>query len=91
MPRKTKKEKVIAEYRRKMQTVDNRRLKVDFEDRGLKVDEKNQASSFQSQNPSSILHHPSSNLVKEDLKKTLILSTLAISLEFVLYWLIELR
>ncbi len=42
------------------QTIDDGRSKVDNEDRNLKI-EKNQSSTLNIQNPSSILHPPSSN------------------------------
>ncbi len=98
MPKKTKKEKIIAELRRKLETREPQNEKDD------EVIIK-QKDSYREQTPipnyqlptvrQSRISQPALinlpvNFILRDLKKTFILAGLAISFEFIIYWLTEL-
>jgi len=95
MPRKTKKEKIIAELRRKLEHVEVKNEKLDDEVRNLDILKTgNISTTLVNQNipPQHLTSHltlPTSYIIK-DLRKTFILAGLAISLELIVYWLSEL-
>lgn len=88
MPKKTKKEKIIAELRRKLEATRVRREgeKWVHEVRGEKESTTSPTSIPTSHIPPAL---PTSYIIK-DLQKTFLLAGLAISLELVVYWLTEL-
>jgi hypothetical protein len=95
VPKKTKKEKIIAELRRKLDRIEVRSGKIDLEVRNLdKLEDKStplisKNQDVQFQVPTSNLQLPTSYIIN-DLQKTFFLAGLAISLELVIYWLSEL-
>lgn len=95
MPKKTKKEKIIAEFRRRLEKVKDGNGKTDLEEKEMETwKEKSSLSvsriqDLQSQVPISAFGLPSSFVV-QDLRKTFLLAGFAISLELVVYWLTEL-
>jgi len=101
VPKKTKQEKIIAELRRKLEAT-NTTVKPVISDIGVKI-EKHQApqpitptTNYQIpavKNPigkATIQPNQSNVYIIKDLRKTFLLTTLAISFEFVIYWLTEL-
>jgi len=87
MARKTKKQKIIADYRRKISSLENfsRPLPQKEEKKAVFAPELTTNSPAQSQ---SIYIYPV-QLIKKDLTKTLILSILAISFEVALFLLLQ--
>jgi hypothetical protein len=84
MSKKTRKQKLAAELRRKSQSQNpSNEIKINIED--LKIPEKPQKEQYQKE---SLYVYPV-QLVRKDLTKTLILSILAISLELALFFLLE--
>lgn len=84
MPKKTRKEKIIAELRRKLETAKISDEKVIVE----KKESPRPIPNFQF--PTSNIPTVATSFVLRDLKKTFLLAGLAISLELVVYWLTEL-
>lgn len=93
MSKKTKKEKIIADLRRQLETTKQskweiRNEKLDNEVRAEKKE--NQKSNFPFPSPTSQIQFPTSIMfIKKDLTKTLLLSILAISFELVLYFVLR--
>ncbi|HNP89610.1 MAG: hypothetical protein BWY24_00149 [Microgenomates group bacterium ADurb.Bin219] len=86
MARKTKKQKIIADYRRKISSLENfSRPLPQKEEKTIFTPGLNANSPAQSQ---SIYIYPV-QLIKKDLTKTLILSILAISFEVALFLLLQ--
>lgn len=93
VPKKTKKEKIIARLRRKLETV-QREPKLEVEDGKWKTETGSKKIEISLQNislpnPTSHISPPTSSLlyIVKDLRKTFFLAGLAISLEIMLYWL----
>jgi len=86
VPKKTKKEKIIAELRRKLQSVEQgtETVKVVRPPEEKKIEVKITPQSTQN------LANFDRSFIIHDLRKTFLLSGLAISLELVVYWIIEL-
>ena len=92
MPKKTKKEKIIAEYRRKLQTVQFVNPKTEFTNHLFKQTPQQQplahiaplpvlsTKPLTPENTSEII------AIKHDLIKTLILASIAITIELLLYY-----
>lgn len=85
--RKTKKEKVIAELRRKLQATKEKTSPLPPRATGSPRVEAGIASGDARQYPASNISCPTAYL-KRDLTKTFVLAILAISLEIVLYFLL---
>lgn len=83
MPKKTKAQKIIAQLRRKLVAKEARKIVFKEERR-----EKKSPPVLTEPKPQS--QEASVSFVLGDLKKSLFLTALAISLEFVLYYLLEL-
>ena len=88
MPRKTKKRKIIAEYRRRLQ-----QLSVESAPRvSVVVSEPTKKVEKPLATTNTLIHTDPSRLesaktlTTKDLRKTVILSVLAICVELVLYW-----
>lgn len=102
VPKKTKKEKIIAELRRKLETVEvkhenmeHRTWNIEHKDKNLdKIDSGGDFSlptinNTQPKNQASSVQFPTSYIF-HDLRKTFFLAGLAISFEFIVYWFTEL-
>lgn len=93
MPKKTKKEKIIAEYRRKLQAA-----AVNSPEAATKQPAKTQPglppatyqfSHFNPKPPTSpavSVDQTGLSLIRRDLLKTLALTSIALAIEFILYW-----
>ncbi|MBI4129768.1 hypothetical protein HY468_00470 [Candidatus Roizmanbacteria bacterium] len=88
MPKKTKKRKIIAEYRRKLLTLGNIQPPVVSSRPRVSIREKSEVKSEvkpQIITPKTAFSGYSLQHVRRDLIKTFVLSLLAVTLEFVLY------
>lgn len=86
MARKTKKQKIIAEFRRKSSSIQVT-LPVIHNETKLSEKERVQVMPLPHQNDSLYIYPI--QLIKKDLTKTLLLSILAISLEIALFFILE--
>lgn len=92
MPKKTKKEKIIAELRRRLEITKAVGQKWEIGNEKLDNEVRSEIPINQNippQFPASHVSLPSSYVV-HDLRKTFILTGLAISFEIVVYWITEL-
>lgn len=95
MPKKTRKEKIIAQLRRKLETTKVKDQKWEMEDEKLDDEMRGMKKEISLQDiplPNQASQVPSltSGYMMKDLRKTFFLAGLAISLEFIVYWLTEL-
>ncbi|TSC53963.1 MAG: hypothetical protein LiPW16_226 [Microgenomates group bacterium LiPW_16] len=81
MPKKTKKEKIIAELRRRLETARAGREEVKYNPPPIPQP----STSISAPNVSLPLSTSTTSYIIHDLRKTFLLSGLAISLELVLY------
>lgn len=86
MARKTKKQKIIAELRRKSSSI---RVTLPVIHNETKLPEKESATTTHSPPQNDSLYIYPIQLIKKDLTKTLLLSILAISLEIALFFILE--
>ncbi|MBI4999424.1 hypothetical protein HZB97_01485 [Candidatus Gottesmanbacteria bacterium] len=91
MPKKTKKEKIIAELRRKLETVkiESGQLEVKAEKKEFATPATRPTTHNLPPQPTSYSKKSSAYII-HDLRKTFILAGLAISLEVMIYWITEL-
>lgn len=94
--RKTKQEKIILQLKRELARLDSRQTRQALASKGTKSEPRQEAILKRPQarpkpkEPSKKTDAPiffyDSRLVRKDLLKTLILTLVALSLEFMLYW-----
>ncbi len=86
MARKTKKQKIIADLRRKISLPSQNLILAKSE---TKLPEKQSVTATYSSSQNASLYIYPVQLIKKDLTKTLLLSILAISLEIALFFILE--
>lgn len=94
MPKKTKREKIIAEYRRKLRTTTLNATARVVPETGKQQNEKSSIPEFQlradvlkqSVMPAATLSEDNLPYIRKDLTKTLALTGIALIIEFLLYW-----
>lgn len=95
MPKKTRQEKIIAELRRKLETTKAQGPETEPRITDLRKDQKINSGYRLPDQPissskTSTITMPSTADIIRDLKKTFLLTGLAISFEIIVYWLTEL-
>jgi len=87
MGRKTKKEKIIADLRRKMAKLEVREEKKIYQEPKISLENINSQEKPSFQSPSIYIYPV--QFIKKDLTKTIFLTILAISFEVALFFLFE--
>jgi len=90
MPRKTKRSKVIADYRKRLKMLESQ---TSFSQPVFEIEPVVKIAPIQAKSP-QVVPSPaterrlivSTHLIMKDLRKTMVLATFAIASEFVLYW-----